>query len=221
MTPATDAMWQTFLSNLPLIAILRGIRPPEALDVAEALHTAGFLCLEVPLNSPEPLESISRIRHRFEGELLVGAGTVLTVAQVDAVVGAGAQLVVSPNTSPEVITAVKSAGMISIPGFATPTEAFAALQAGADALKLFPAELLPPAALKALKAVLPAAVPVIAVGGISSTNMAAYLACGAAGFGIGTSVYKPGVSALEVSQRAAEFVAAWRKKPPRAQSQPN
>ena len=219
MTAATDAMWQNFLGNLPLMAILRGIRPPEALDVAEALYAAGFLCLEVPLNSPEPLESISRIRTRFEGKLLVGAGTVLTVAQVNAVVGAGAQLVVSPNTNPEVITAVKSAGMISNPGFATPTEAFAALQAGADALKLFPAELFTPAALRALKAVLPAAVPVIPVGGISSTNMAAYLACGAAGFGIGSSVYQPGVSALEVSHRATELVAAWRKHPLRAESQ--
>lgn len=210
MTPALDAPWRRLLRDLPLIGILRGIQPSEAIEVAQALRSAGFVCVEVPLNSPAALESIRKIRERFDGELLVGAGTVLTVGEVAAAFGAGAQLAVSPNTSPEVIRAVTNSGMISIPGFATPTEAFAALEAGADALKLFPAENAPPAVLSALKAVLPAAVPIIPVGGISGANMAAYLAGGAAGFGIGSSVYKPGVSAEAVHRRAAELVAAWR-----------
>ncbi len=217
MTPALEAPWRQFLRELPLIGILRGIQPSEALEVAQALRSAGLLCLEVPLNTPAALESIGRIRERFEGELLVGAGTVLNVGEVAAALGAGAQLAVSPNTNPQVIRAVTSAGMISIPGFATATEAFAALEAGADALKLFPAENAAPAVLKALKAVLPAAVPIIPVGGISGENMASYLACGAAGFGIGTSVYKAGLSAEAVHRRAAGLVAAWHEcRPPAA-----
>ncbi|HEX3837731.1 MAG TPA: 2-dehydro-3-deoxy-6-phosphogalactonate aldolase [Steroidobacteraceae bacterium] len=204
-----DTLWREFLDHLPLIAILRGIQPAEAVAMAQALCAAGFRCLEVPLNSPAALESIARIRDRFEDRLLIGAGTVLNLDEVNAAFGVGALLVVSPNSKPEVIRAVKSAGMISIPGFATPTEAFAALDAGADALKLFPAEQAAPAVLRAFKAVLPPAVPVIAVGGISSENMASYRACGAAGFGIGTSLYRPGASAEEVHRRATEMVAAW------------
>jgi 2-dehydro-3-deoxyphosphogalactonate aldolase len=209
ITLSNETLWKQVLSKLPLIAILRGVQPFEALEVAAALRSAGFLCVEVPLNSPDPLESISRIRDHFDGKILVGAGTVLTETEVAATHRAGAQLVVSPNTNPAVISAVKDTGMVSIPGCTTPTEAFAGLAAGADALKLFPAELVSPAVLRALKAVLPAAVPVLPVGGISSANMESYIAAGAAGFGIGSSIYKSGLSADAVRQRAASFVAAW------------
>jgi 2-dehydro-3-deoxyphosphogalactonate aldolase len=209
MTASGESLWHEVLSKLPLIAILRGIQPIEALEVAGALSSAGFLCIEVPLNSPEPLASIGRIREQYDGKLLVGAGTVLTVAEVAAVHQAGAQLAVSPNTDPAVITAAKDAQMISIPGFSTPTEGFTSIAAGADALKLFPAELASPGVLRAMKAVLPAAVPILPVGGISTTNMRAYLTAGAAGFGIGSSIYSPGLSAAAVELRAAEFVRAW------------
>jgi 2-dehydro-3-deoxyphosphogalactonate aldolase len=209
MTDSNATLWREVLAKLPLIAILRGLRPSEASGVAAALSSAGFLCVEVPLNSPEPLDSIRRIREHFDGKLLVGAGTVLTVAEVSAVHQAGAQLVVSPNTNAAVISAVKAAGMISIPGFSTPTEAFSALAAGADALKLFPAESAPAVVLRALKAVLPASVPILPVGGISTANMGSYLMAGAAGFGIGSSIYATGVSAEVVGARAMAFVEAW------------
>jgi 2-dehydro-3-deoxyphosphogalactonate aldolase len=209
MTRSNEMLWHEVLSALPLIAILRGLQPSDALDVATALSSAGFLCVEVPLNSPEPLESIGIIREHFDGRLLIGAGTVLTGTEVTAVREAGAQLVVSPNTDPAVITAAKGAGMISVPGFATPTEAFTGITAGADALKLFPAEFASPAILRALKAVLPASVPILPVGGISTTNMESYLTAGAAGFGIGSSIYTSGLSADAVYQRAALFITAW------------
>jgi 2-dehydro-3-deoxyphosphogalactonate aldolase len=203
------ALKQRVFEQMPLIAILRGIEPTEVLQVAQILQETGFLCVEIPLNSPDPLVSIARLREHFDGELLIGAGTVLTPVQVEAVQSAGAQLVVSPNTNPAVIRATKSRGLLSIPGFATPTEAFAALEAGADALKLFPAELAPPSALKALKAVLSNDAVVFPVGGISPQSMGAYLAAGATGFGIGSALYTHGLHTDIIGARAAAFVKAW------------
>lgn len=204
-----EILWQRVLSGVPLVAILRGAKPGEVLEVAEALSDAGFLCVEVPLNSPDAVKSIAELRQRFDGRLLVGAGTVLDVSEVAAIDEAGGQLIVSPNTAPALITAAKQRGLVSIPGFATPTEAFAAIGAGADALKLFPAEGAPPSVLRALKAVLPPSCPVLPVGGISIDNMSAYVAAGAAGFGIGSSIYAPGTSAADVGKRASRFVQAW------------
>jgi 2-dehydro-3-deoxyphosphogalactonate aldolase len=206
-----DVSWTRTLDTLPLIAILRGLAPEEALDVAGALEAAGFLALEVPLNSPRPLESIQRIRQAFGDRLMVGAGTVLNPEQVAAVAGAGGQLIVSPNCDPSVIAATKAAGLVSAPGVFTPTEAFAALQAGADALKLFPADVAGHAALKAMKAVLPPEAPVLAVGGVEPQTLAGWRKVGAAGFGIGSSLYKPGDSAEAVGERARRFVQAWRE----------
>jgi len=208
-----EAAWAKVLARLPLIAILRGIRPDEVLEVAEALLAAGILCAEVPLNSPQALESIARLRRALGERLLVGAGTVLTVTDVIAVQRAGAQLVVSPNTGTEVIRATKQYGLVSVPGFATPSEAFAAIDAGADALKLFPAESAPPAVLRAMKAVLPTAMPILPVGGITPGNLAAYRDAGAAGFGIGSAIYKSGDNAALVREHATAFVGAWRLLP--------
>ena len=204
-----SALWPRVLAEMPLVAILRGITPAESLDVAAALERSGFLCLEIPLNSPDALTSIRKIQAQFGEKLLVGAGTVLTPADVDAVHQVGAAFVVSPNTNAEVIRATKARGLLSIPGFLTPTEAFAALDAGADALKLFPAEAAPPAVLRALKAVLPVPCPVFAVGGISPESMRAYCAAGAAGFGIGSMLYKGGGPASAVADSAQAFVKAW------------
>ena len=171
--------WTEALQTLPLIAILRGLKPDEAVDIGEALVAAGFSCLEVPLNSPSPLDSIARLRAALADRAIVGAGTVLTPEQVAAVADAGGQVVVSPNTDPAVIRATKAAGLLSLPGFFTATEAFAALAAGADGLKLFPADAAGPAVVKALKAVLPAASDVFAVGGIEPSSLAPYRAAGA------------------------------------------
>lgn len=201
--------WAAVIETRPLVAILRGIRPDEAAAVGDALADAGFLCVEVPLNSPRPLETIAALRARFEGRLLVGAGTVLKAAEVAEVSAAGGQLIISPNTDVAVIAAAKAAGLVSVPGFFTPSEAFAALAAGADALKLFPAETAGPATLKAIRAVLPASVPVLPVGGIEPGSMAAWRAAGAAGFGIGSALYRPGLSADEVGLRARAFVGAF------------
>jgi 2-dehydro-3-deoxyphosphogalactonate aldolase len=198
------------LKDCPLVAILRGITPDEAEGIGEALIEAGLGIVEVPLNSPEPLKSIERLAARLGKRALVGAGTVTTAAEVVAVRDAGGILIVSPYSSEEVIAATVEAGMISLPGFFTPTEAFGALRAGAHALKLFPAEGASPAMLKALCAVLPAEVPVLPVGGITPPLMAQWVAAGAAGFGLGSSLYKPGFSAAEVHRRAAGFVAALR-----------
>jgi 2-dehydro-3-deoxyphosphogalactonate aldolase len=201
--------WQQVLQRMPLIAILRGIEPEEAGPVADALRLAGFLCVEVPLNSPRPLATIQRLRAHCDSRLLVGAGTVLREADVRAVEQAGAQFVVSPNTNVAVIETTKTCGLVSIPGFVTATEAFVALAAGADSLKLFPADGVPPAILGALRAVLPNTAPVLPVGGITTANMRAYHVAGAAGFGIGSALYAPGFGAHEVGIRAAAFVAAW------------
>lgn len=197
------------LDALPLIAILRGLKPDEAVEVGEAIVAAGFRCLEVPLNSPEPLESIRRLRQALDGCALVGAGTVLNVAAAREVAQAGGQLVISPNTNVEVIAETKTLGLLSLPGFFTPSEAFAALDAGADALKLFPAEVAGPKGLKAVRAVLPAETRIYPVGGVDPDSMSAWRSAGASGFGIGSAVFKPGQSAEQVARQAAAFVAHW------------
>lgn len=201
--------WDEALATLPLVAILRGLRPSEALNVGEMLIEAGFKVLEVPLNSPDPFDSIAAMAATFKGRAIVGAGTVLKVEDVDRLAQAGGEICISPNTNVEVIRAAKGHGMISFPAFFTATEAFTAIDAGADALKLFPAELAGPKGLKALKAVLPKSIPVFPVGGITPDNMSDYLEVGAKGFGIGTSVFKPGDSAEVVFKKARAFTDAW------------
>ncbi|GER09667.1 2-dehydro-3-deoxy-6-phosphogalactonate aldolase [Variovorax boronicumulans] len=196
------------MQALPLVAILRGLSPAEAADVGDAIVEPGFRLLEVPLNSPQPLESIALMRQRFPNAL-VGAGTVLDAKQVREVHAAGGELIVSPNFNADVIAEAARLGMVCLPGVMTPTEAFGALAAGATGLKLFPAELASPAVVKALLAVLPAGTPVMPVGGIAPDNMGTWRAAGAAGFGIGSSLYKPGKTAAAVREDAQRFVAAW------------
>jgi 2-dehydro-3-deoxyphosphogalactonate aldolase len=203
--------WADVLNDLPLVAILRGLTPEEAEPIGAALVEAGFRCLEVPLNSPRPLESIAILRQRLDGVALVGAGTVLTANAVEEVAAAGGQIIISPNCNPAVIGATKAKGLVSMPSFFTPSEAFTALDAGADALKLFPAEAAGPSALKSMRAVLPAAsVPIFPVGGVDPDAMADYVRAGATGFGIGSSLYAPGRSSADVSKRASALVSAWR-----------
>lgn len=198
---------QSALQGVPLVAILRGIAPNEALGVGQALVDAGWHMIEVPLNSPRPLSSIAALTAAFP-HLLIGAGTVLHPEQVHEVHKAGGKLVVAPNFNPDVVRAAADLGMVCLPGVFTPTEAFAALDAGATGLKLFPAEMIPPAAVKAMRAVLPASTLLFPVGGITVANMGAYVAAGANGFGIGSALYKPGKSAAEVKQAALDFKAA-------------
>ena len=201
--------FQTLQAQLPLIAILRGLQPSESVDVGAALHAAGFGLWEVPLNSPEPLQSIANMRAAYP-EVLVGAGTVLTVQQVREVHAAGGQLIISPNCNPAVIDESVKLGLISLPGVLTPTEAFTALEHGAHGLKIFPAELASPAVVKALLAVLPKGTGIYPVGGISPDNMAPWLQAGAAGFGIGSSLFKPGKTAAQVGVDAQAFAGNWR-----------
>jgi 2-dehydro-3-deoxyphosphogalactonate aldolase len=207
-------IWSSVIETMPLVAILRGLTPAEAVPIATALQDAGIVCLEVPLNSPEPLKSIAAIRKAFDGVALVGAGTVLTADDVAEAAAAGAEFMVSPNTDAKVIEATKARGLRSLPGFFTPSEAFVASQAGADALKLFPADSAIPAHLKAMKAVLPPALPVLAVGGVSEANMADWVAAGAAGFGVGGALYRPGDSPTAVRENATALVAAFRTARP-------
>lgn len=197
------------MSHRNIIAILRGITPAEAIPIARALVEAGITRIEVPLNSPQPMTSIVAMVDRLGAVAQIGAGTVLTVDQVQDVKDAGGKLVVSPNCDPEVIRATKRLGMQSWPGVMTPSECFSALRAGADGLKLFPGSLVGPDGLKAIRAVLPAGCRVLAVGGAGPQNFAEWAAAGADGFGIGTALYTPGSSVADVSARAAEIVAAY------------
>ena len=201
------ALFRSILAQAPLIAILRGITPSEAAAVGHSLWEAGFRILEVPLNSPQPLESIAALREALP-DALVGAGTVLDVAQAEAVRAAGGQLMIAPNFNAKVLETAKSLGMLAIPGVATPSEAFAALSAGADAIKLFPAEMISPAAVKAMRAVLPQDALLIPVGGIGPGTMGAYFKAGANGFGIGSSLYSPGKAMHAIQMAARELIAA-------------
>lgn len=199
----------TCLGQLPLVAILRGVRPEEAEAVASAIVAAGFRCIEVPLNSPDPFASIERLARLLGDEALIGAGTVLDVESVDRVAGAGGRLVVAPNFAPRVVEHALGAGLECVPGVATPSEAFAAVDAGARVLKVFPAEASPPPVVKAWRAVLPAAIRLLPVGGIAPGSMAPYVAAGANGFGLGSALYQPGMPADEAGRRAARFAEAW------------
>ena len=196
------------LAACPLVAILRGLRPPEAQPVGAALVASGWRLIEVPLNSPEPLQSIRTLPAAFP-DALIGAGTVLRPEQVGPVHAAGGRLVVAPNFHPEVVREAVRLGMVCLPGVLTATEAFAALAAGATGLKLFPSEMIPPAAVKALRAVLPGDTLLLPVGGITKGNMAGYRAAGANGFGIGSALYQPGMDTATVEQNARDFAAAW------------
>ena len=197
-----------WLQRSPLIAILRGVRPAEAREIAAGILSAGIAIIEVPLNSPEPLESIRRLSAEFGVTALVGAGTVTRVAEIEAVHAAGARLVVMPHSDATLVARAKSLGMIAIPGFFSPSEAFAMIAAGADGLKLFPAEAASPIVLRSLRAVLPPHVPVLPVGGIDAAGIAAWRAAGAAGFGIGSALYNAGMTGPEVALRAHALVAA-------------
>ncbi|NWB27325.1 2-dehydro-3-deoxy-6-phosphogalactonate aldolase [Pseudomonas gingeri] len=202
-------MLKQALAKNGLIAILRGLRPEETEAIGKVLYDAGFRTLEVPLNSPQPYDSIRILRDSLPADCLVGAGTVLTPAQVEQVKAAGGQVIVMPHSDPVVLRAAKAAGLYLSPGVATPTEAFAALAEGADVLKMFPAEQMGPAVVKAWLAVLPAGTLLIPVGGITPDTMAVFLEAGVGGFGLGSGLFKPGMSADEVAVRAKAYVTAW------------
>jgi 2-dehydro-3-deoxyphosphogalactonate aldolase len=202
--------FDTACRQLPLVAILRGIRPTESIAIAEALYGAGFRLIEVPLNSPDPFDSVTAIRQALPADALVGAGTVLEPGHVSKLAACRADLAVMPHADPALIRAAKAAGLLCVPGVATPTEAFAALQAGADALKLFPAELITPPVLKAMRAVLPGGLRLFPVGGIAPGTMGPYLQAGASGFGLGSALYRPGASVADVREGALLFTSAWR-----------
>ncbi len=196
-------------ARCPLVAILRGVRSDEVEDIGDALVDAGFTILEVPLNSPDPYDSVARLAARLKGYAVVGAGTVLNVDAVERVEAAGGTIIISPNADTRVIAAAATRGLVSMPGIATPTEAFAALEAGAAALKLFPAEAASPAVMKAMRAVLPKGVRMLPVGGIVPSKLEEWHQAGAAGYGLGSALYVPGMDAATVGERARAFVAAW------------
>ena len=202
-------MFDAFMQRMPLVAILRGVTPDEAVPIGQALAAAGFAVVEVPLNSPDPLASIRRLADALGPGILVGAGTVTNPAMVRQIADAGGRLVVMPHSDPAVVRAAKEAGLACTPGVATPTEAFAALANGADALKLFPAEMMGPPVVKAWLSVLPRGTRLLPVGGIGVASLAPFVAAGAGGFGLGSALYRPGDTAPEVATRAAAFVTAW------------
>lgn len=202
------AAFDAAFAQCPLIAILRGVKPDEVEAIGEELVSAGFTLIEVPMNSPDALDSIARLARRFAGRAQIGAGTVLTEAQVAAVQAAGGTMIISPNANLKVIAASAAAGLVSLPGIFTMSEAFAALETGATALKLFPAEAASPNVLKAMRAVLPRDARVLPVGGVAPDTMAPWRAAGAPGFGLGSALYKPGMTAAEVGGNARAFVAA-------------
>ncbi|MDM8190629.1 2-dehydro-3-deoxy-6-phosphogalactonate aldolase [Pseudomonas koreensis] len=202
-------MLKQALAQNGLIAILRGLQPQEAAAVGEVLYSAGFRVIEVPLNSPSPYESIRILRDALPEDCLIGAGTVLTPEQVEQVKAAGGQVIVMPHSDAKVLRAAKAAGLYLSPGVATPTEAFAALAEGADILKLFPAEQMGPAVVKAWLAVLPAGTVLAPVGGITPDNMQAFIDAGVKGFGLGSGLFKPGMTPEQVAVNAKAYVAAW------------
>ena len=202
-------MLRDFLTELPLIAILRGVKPENAEAVGYALVEAGFRIIEVPLNSPEPFRSIERLAKSMPGNVLVGAGTVLDPEQVNGIRDVGGRLIVMPHADLDVIRRAKEQELICTPGVATPTEAFAALKAGADAIKIFPAEAIPPAVVKAWRAVLPKDALVLPVGGIKPDNMRPYVEAGANGFGLGSALFTPAMSPEEIGRKARDFATAW------------
>jgi 2-dehydro-3-deoxyphosphogalactonate aldolase len=199
---------RAWLERCPLVAILRGVQPAEAESICSALERAGIRIVEVPLNSPSPLESISILSHSFGSRMLIGAGTLTDPSQVAQVAAAGGRLIVTPHADTAIVRTAKQAGLFAFPGFFNPTEAFALLQAGADAIKLFPAEVLGPAMLKALRAVLPTTAIVIPVGGVDANKVAPWMSAGAFGLGVGSSVYKPGDDARIVEAKAQALVNA-------------
>jgi len=209
----TDALaeFRRHFGQCPLIAILRGVRPEEVEEIGDALLAAGVRIIEVPLNSPDPLGSIGRLARRFGDQALIGAGTVLQPEDVARVAAAGGRIIVSPGFDAAIVRAAVEAGLVSAPGFFTPSEAFAALAAGAHALKLFPAEAAPPAVVKAQRAVLPPELPLVVVGGVTPEKIAGYRAAGADGFGLGGALYRPGQTAREVAEQAHTFIAALRE----------
>ncbi|WP_395824405.1 2-dehydro-3-deoxy-6-phosphogalactonate aldolase [Collimonas sp.] len=203
-------MLKTAMKQCGLIAILRGIQPHEAAAIGVKLYQAGFRIIEVPLNSPEPFNSIATLRNTLPADCMVGAGTVLSVKQIISVKQAGGEIIVMPHSDANVIAAAKQAGLVCAPGVATVTEAFAALAAGADVLKMFPAEQLGHTVVKAWRAVIPQEVALLPVGGITPENLAIFSAAEASGFGLGSALYQPGMGAEQVARNASKFVAAWR-----------
>ena len=199
------ANFLSFLKESPLIAILRGITPAEVIEISEVLVNKNFKIIEIPLNSPDPIKSIEMLVSHFKDEVIIGAGTVTDLTSIKLIAEAGARLSVMPNGSIRIVKAAKASGLITIPGVFTPTEAFAMIESGADALKLFPAEGAPPMVLKAMKAVLPTAIPILPVGGITPDKMTEYQKAGANGFGLGSALYKPGMTVDEVAQNADAF----------------
>jgi 2-dehydro-3-deoxyphosphogalactonate aldolase len=208
-----------FLHAHPLVAILRGVTPDTVLEVAQVLYEAGFRVIEIPLNSPQALLSIEKVHRVLGAQVMVGAGTVLNAEQVDACARAGATLILSPNMNPRVIGRTRERGLLSVPGVATPTEGFDALDAGAHALKMFPADVLGTASIKAWRAVFPPATALFSVGGIGVHNLREFRQAGATGAGLGTSLFVPGLAPGELARRASALLAAWAVGPaPRAQA---
>ncbi len=206
-----ETAFRNAIAELPIVPVLRGISPEEALAVTEVLHEAGFRIAEVTLNSPRPFDSIKLMAEAYGTRMLIGAGTVLAAEEVAAVQSAGGALIVSPDMNPAVIAETRARSMVSLPGVTTPTEAFSAIRAGAHGLKLFPAEMIGPAAVKAMLAVLPKGLPLFAVGGISTKNLADYLAVGVTGVGFGSNLYRPGIDLKEVRASATALAAAYRR----------